>query len=95
MTYLKKKDNETVILSGFEHVNDTLYVYMSPTDGKLVFNTQNRNSPHITAFPIIDSEINSKELVDMIENVNGFEKMMLYNEKNESYYISPLDTPNS
>lgn len=90
MTYLKKKDDKTVLLSGFEHVNDTLYVYVSPIDGKLIFNTQNRNSPHITAFSVMNSEINSKELIDMIEKVEGFEKMMLYNERDGSYYISPL-----
>ena len=88
--YLKKKDDMTAVLSGFEHVRDTLYVYVSPTDRKLVLNTKSRDSQNITAFPIVNSEIKSKELVKLIEDMDGFDKNMLYNEKDESYYISSL-----
>lgn len=90
MTYLEREDGKTVVLHGFEHLKDIIYVYVSPIDGKLVFHTHAWDSSHIRIFSITDGRVASAELVQLIEAMNGFGKLVLYNKVDGSYFITPL-----
>lgn len=90
MAYFEKADGETVVLHGFEHLKDIMYVYVSPIDGKPAFHVWAWDTPYIRQFSIAGDKVVGSELVRLLGAVDGLGKMVLYNRMDGGYYIMPM-----